>query len=374
MKNRAGKFKKHLSGETSYKFFSPSPLPPAPQLKIDAEMLKILVCANRQLAILEGVSKSVPSMEFFASMLAQKEALLSAQLAGTSASLDEILEPNEEHEGAEIREAKACAKAFEFAVKRLETLPLSRQLMLETHAALLQNSEGKTCAVGAFRSTQTWLGKSLWNALYVPPEPAEIDTAMANLDKFFAEDETLDALIQTALIHYQFETIHPFSEGNGRIGRTLITLCLLQKKLLSKPLLCVSRFFKENEAEYHERLAQVRQNGDYEQWVKFFLRAVFDSAKTSLETLERLGDLHRKNEALIHGRASGNLLKLLAHLEANPIIDIKKAADSFGTTFNTAASAVQKFVELGILAPTSSAARNRRFSYPAYLSILREGT
>lgn len=376
MKNRAGKFKKGLLGETSYKFFSPTPLPPSPQLKIDAELLKILVCANRELAILEGVSKGVPNLDFLASMFVKKEASLSSHLAGIHASLEAVLEQASEHESEEILEAANCAKAFDFAAKRLETSPLSCSLIRETHAVLMKNSCAQETKPGEFRSTQTWVGAaggSLWHALYVPPAPAEVEAAMLDLEKFLREDESQDALIQAALSHYQFETIRPFTNGNGRLARMLAQLFLFQKRLLTKPLLCLSQFLKANSAEYRARLTKVKETGDYEQWVKFFLRAVFESAKASLDALERLGELHRKNEALIHGRVSGNLLKLLTYLEANPITDIKRVADSFGATFNTAACAVQKFVELGILAPTSHAARNRKFSYSAYLELLGEG-
>ena len=266
----------------------------------------------------------------------QKGALMSSQIEGTQATLEDILDPMiDTNTNRNVTDVVNYIKATETAIKRLQELPLCNRLIKETHAVL-----------------------------------------MSGLEKYMNADDRLDTLIQAALIHFQFETIHPFLDGNGRVGRLLITLFLMKKKVLTTPALYISYFLKKNRVEYYDRMTEVRVKGNYEQWVKFFLEALTDSAKDAADTIDELVVLHDKNVDIISrmGRAAKNIMLVFNYLEANPIIEIRKTAEALGFTFNTASSAVNRLVDTGILARTSNASRNRTFAYEAYLAILRKGT
>jgi Fic family protein len=246
----------------------------------------------------------------------------------------------------------------------------------------MANVRGQEKTPGEFRFSQNWiggLGSTLKTARYIPPNIEDMAVAMSDLDKYMNEDEKygeLDALIRAALIHYQFETIHPFLDGNGRIGRLLVTLFLMEKKVLSAPLLYISYALKKNRAEYYDRLMLVREKGDYEQWVKFFLLSVKETADDALETIDQMVALHEKNMLRLSQmrRVSKNAIKLFNYLEENPIIDIQKTAAALGLTFKTVASMVNRLMEMDILIQTTNARRNRTFAYSEYLEILRSGT
>ena len=266
----------------------------------------------------------------------QKGALMSSQIEGTQATLEDILDPMiDTNTNRNVTDVVNYIKATETAIKRLQELPLCNRLIKETHAVL-----------------------------------------MSGLEKYMNADDRLDTLIQAALVHFQFETIHPFLDGNGRVGRLLITLFLMKKKVLTTPALYISYFLKKNRVEYYDRMTEVRVKGNYEQWVKFFLEALTDSAKDAADTIDELVVLHDKNVDIISrmGRAAKNIMLVFNYLEANPIIEIRKTAEALGFTFNTASSAVNRLVDTGILARTSNASRNRTFAYEAYLAILRKGT
>ena len=200
--------------------------------------------------------------------------------------------------------------------------------------------------------------------------------AMSDLEKYMNDDNEVDTLIRAALIHYQFETIHPFLDGNGRVGRLLITLFLMEKKVLTTPALYISYFLKKNRVEYYDRMTEVRAKGNYEQWVKFFLEAIIESAEDATATIDKLIALHEANEAVISklGRAAKNTMLVFNYLESNPIIEIRKTAEALGIAFNTVSSAVNRLVDVGILVQTAETIRNRTFAYEAYLDILRKGT
>ena len=231
---------------------------------------------------------------------------------------------------------------------------------------------------GEFRYSQNWIGgqgSTLKNARYLPPSPDDMQNAMSDLEKYINTDD-LDALIQAALIHYQFETIHPFLDGNGRVGRLLITLFLMDKGILTTPALYISYFLKKNRVEYYDRMTEVRTKGNYEQWIIFFLQAIMESAGDATSTIDELITLHDTNTSVISklGRASKNTMLVFDYLESNPIIDIGKTAEALSITFNTASSAVRRLVDAGILVQTGGGGRNRTFAYEAYLDILRKGT
>ena len=214
------------------------------------------------------------------------------------------------------------------------------------------------------------------DARYIPPNPEDMVTAMSDLEKYINENQDYDPLVRAALIHYQFETIHPFLDGNGRIGRLLILLYLMEQGLLKEPVIYVSYFLKKNQVQYYDRITEVRRSGNYEQWVKFFLEAVDSAASDAVESIEKLSKLHEKNIALLPKpkRKKDNLRMLFDYLEKHPIIDIKHTSEALKISYNTTSTAVKTLVELGILRETTNAARNRVFSYEAYLEILRNGT
>ena len=285
MSNRAGTLVSNLSGDMAYQSFRPAPLPPNPPIEFSGELVTKLIDANKNLATLDGLSLRIPNMDLFVSMYVRKEALLSSQIEGTQCTLDDILNPlMEENTNLNVSDVVNYIKATEFALNRLHTLPLCNRLIKETHAVLMEGVRGQEKSPGEFRYSQNWIGgqgSTIRNARYIPPNPDDMQTAMSDLEKYMNSDDALDPLIQTALIHYQFETTHPFLDGNGRVGRLLITLFLMEKGILSRPALYISYFLKMNRVEYYDRMTQVRKTGDYEQWVIFFLQALSDSARRS---------------------------------------------------------------------------------------------
>jgi Fic family protein len=378
--NRAGILKTNLSGEAAYQSFTPSPLPPKPPIELDGEAVSLLVEANKQLAVLEGVATHIPNVNLFIAMYVRKEALMSSQIEGTQATLEDIFDPRlAENANRDAVEVINYVKATEYALTRLNELPLSGRLIRETHAVLMEGVRGREKSPGEFRTTQNWIGgqgSTLKTARYIPPSPLDMIEAISDLEKYIHSDGDLDVLIRSALIHYQFETIHPFLDGNGRIGRLLITLYLMEKKALTTPALYISYFLKKNRVEYYDRMTEVRTKGNYEQWVKFFLRAIIESAADATETIHKLSALHDENMSKIEnlGKASITAGKILGYLEANPIIEIGKTAAALSLSYNTVSTAVKRLVAIGILSQTSGDARNRIFSYAAYLDLLREGT
>lgn len=380
MDNRAGYLKTNLSGEMAYQSFVPRPLPLIPSVELTEEMLGLLIKANSKLAVLESIATRIPNVALFISMYVRKEALMSSQIEGTQATLEDVLDPLiEANTNRNVTDVVNYIKATEFAIKRLHTLPLCNRLIRETHAVLMEDVRGQEKNPGEFRTSQNWIGgqgSTLKNARYIPPCPEDMAKAMSDLEKYINEEDDLNVLVRAALIHYQFETIHPFLDGNGRIGRLLITLFLMEKKVLSTPALYISYFLKKNRVEYYDRMTEVQLKGNYEQWVNFFLPALVESAEDAAVTIDKLVALHDKNAALISGmgRAAKNAMLVFDYLEANPIIEIRKTAEALGITFNTASSAVRRLTDAGILMQTTNASRNRTFAYEDYLTVLREGT
>ena len=380
MNDRAGYWKTNLSGEMAYQSFVPSPLPPTPSIEISEDILEQLIKANSQLAILESVATRIPDVDLFVSMYVRKEALMSSQIEGTQATLEDVLDPLiEDNTNRNVADVVNYIKATEYAIRRLHELPLCNRLLKETHAILMEGVRGQEKNPGEFRGSQNWIGgkgSTLRNAKYIPPSPDDMTEAMSDLEKYINADDRLDGLIRAALIHYQFETIHPFLDGNGRIGRLLITLFLMEKKILTTPALYISYFLKKNRVEYYDRMTEVRSKGNYEQWVKFFLQALAESAKDAIAAIDELTALHDKNVDLVAGmgRASKNAMLVFRYLEANPIIEIGKTAEALGITFGTASNVVERLSSAGILEQTTTGRRNRTFAYKDYLAILRKGT
>lgn len=381
MNNRAGAFVSNLTGEMAYQSFRPAPLPPNPPIALSGELVAKLVDANKKLAALDGLSARIPNMDLFVSMYVRKEALLSSQIEGTQCTLDDILNPlMEENTNRNVSDVVNYIKATEFALNRLHSLPLCNRLIKETHAVLMEGVRGQEKSPGEFRYSQNWIGgqgSTIQNARYIPPNPEDMQMAMSDLEKYMNGDDSLDPLIQAALIHYQFETTHPFLDGNGRVGRLLITLFLMEKGILSHPALYISYFLKMNRIEYYDRMTQVRKTGDYEQWVMFFLQALSDSAGDAIQTIDALTALHNQSVAKLGAfskRQQTNLLKLFAYIETNPIIDIQKTAAALGLSYNTVSKMVTILVDEGILRQTDKAGKAKIYSYADYLDILRKDT
>lgn len=380
METRAGLYRNNFAGEMEYQSFIPSPLPPEPAIEMDQSLTALLIDAHRQLTLLEHLSKRIPSVDLFVSMYVRKEALMSSQIEGTQATLEDVLDPLlEENANRDVADVINYIKATEFALHRMKELPLCNRLLRETHAVLMAGVRGQEKDPGEFRRSQNWIGaagSTLKTARFIPPTVDDMNAALSSLEKYWNTNDDLDVLIQAALIHYQFETIHPFLDGNGRIGRLLITLFLMEQKELSTPALYISYTLKKNRVEYYDRMNEVRRTGNYEQWVRFFLEAFRESASDAVKTIDRLTDLRQSNEEKIKtlGRSSKAASNLFYYLEANPIIEIQRTAAALHVTFNTVSKAIDNLVLLGILKQNNKAERYRTFSYEAYLDILREGT
>lgn len=377
---RAGSYVTNLSGDAAYRSFRPAPLPPTPPLSLDAEGITLLSEASRKVAFLDGRATSIPDIDPFISMYVRKEAILSSQIEGTQCTLEDILDPNlTENADSDVSDVLNYIRAMSFAIERLKTFPLCNRLIREIHAVLMQGVRGCEKTPGEFRISQNWIGwggGSLRTARYIPPNPEDMFTAMSELEAFMNSDEALDPLIQAALIHYQFETIHPFLDGNGRIGRLLMILFLLNRGILSAPTLYISVCLKQNRVEYYDRLTEVRTKGNYEQWVTFMLRAMADSADDALKTIDELIALRAESMAKLSDlteRIRPKVLAFLTYLEKYPIIETQKAAEELGFSYNAAAKYIEILEERGILIQTSKFRKTRFYSYEPYLRILRKG-
>ena len=377
---RSGELITNLSGEAAYQSFKPSPLPPNPELNINSDIVKKLVEANRDLVRLDTAAKLIPNVELFISMYVRKEALISSQIEGTQCTLDDILDPDiDGNSNLDVGDVINYVRACTYAINRLNKLPLCNGLLREIHGELLAGARGQEKNPGEFRRSQNWIGAAnctLREARYIPPNVEDMNDALNDLERYMNDGDDYDPLIRIALIHYQFETIHPFLDGNGRVGRLMILLYLMEQGYISKPIIYISYFLKKNQIEYYDRISEVRRSGNYEQWIAFFLEAVSAAAKDSLATVEKLSELHDRNSGKlpITTRTNDNVRRVFDYIEQYPIIDIKRTAAALEVSYNTASAAVGKLVHVGILKETTNAARNRVFAYEEYLEILRKDT
>lgn len=377
---RSGELVTNLSGEAAYQSFKPSPLPPNPELNIGSDIVKKLVEANRDLVRLDTAAKLIPNVELFISMYVRKEALISSQIEGTQCTLDDVLDPEVDgNTNLDVGDVINYVRACTYAIGRLDKLPLCNRLLREIHQELLAGVRGQEKNPGEFRRSQNWIGAAnctLKEARYIPPNVEDMNAALTDLERYMNEGDDYDPLIRIALIHYQFETIHPFLDGNGRVGRLMILLYLMEQGYISKPIIYISYFLKKNRIEYYDRISEVRRSGNYEQWVGFFLEAVSAAAKDSLATVEKLSALHEGNiERLpVTARKNDNVRRVFDYIEQYPIINIKRTATDLGVSYNTVSAAVGKLVQAGLLKETTNASRNRVFSYEEYLNILRKDT
>lgn len=358
-----------------YRYFSPAPLPPKPEIDRCA-LEKPLIKASNAMEVLKAVSQRVPDMDLFVSMYVRKEAVLSSQIEGTQATLENILDPEvDENLIQDVEEVVNYVAAVNFGLERIKSLPLSQRLLREVHGKLMKGVRGEDKNPGEFRRSQNWIGpqgSTLNNARYVPPTVSVMHQALSDLEKFIHYDDTLHPLIQAALIHYQYETIHPHLDGNGRVGRLLIVLFLIEKGLLQKPVLYISYELKRNQVEYYDRMMAVREHGDYEQWIRFFLQAVTDTAIQATKKIDKL-HMMAENDRQIIGD-SKNLQGAYAYLLERPLVNVKMLEKQLDVSYVTANKLVQQLVSLDILKQINRKhKRNRVFSYQKYMDILEEG-
>jgi len=346
---------------------------------MDAEMIRLLSDADRKLGRLDGVTQILPNPDLFVGMYVSKEAVLSSQIEGTQASMIDLLEASEvETTITPVSEVVNYVSAMNYGLERMNDIPLSLRLIREIHAYLLQKGRGSASNPGEFRTTQNWIGPAGCNlntATFVPPAVPDMLEALGELEKFFYDESDIPALIKIGLIHAQFETIHPFLDGNGRMGRLLITFWLCQQRILSEPLLYLSYYFKLNRQEYYDRLMNVRTKGQWEEWIKFFLRGVAivaDEATTSAKEILALKTRHQEE---LYSEGNTNAVNLLEKLFYHPVITKKQVTELLRVTYPTASALVEDFLNRKILAdlnPTRQ--RNKRYVFSEYLAILQKGT
>jgi Fic family protein len=374
LKDRAGSFVRQGEG---YAAFIPKPLPPSPPLQLDSTLLSLLEKAVRELGRLDGIGKVIPDPEFFVSMYVRREAVLSSQIEGTQSTLEDLLELELESDHkrglSDAFEIANYVSAMNFGLERIETLPLSLRLIRDIHKELLRDGRGSMATPGEFRRTQNWIGPegaSLKRATFIPPPVIDMKKALHDFESYLHADSSYPTLIEVGLAHAQFETIHPFLDGNGRVGRLLNTFLLVHRGILRKPLLYLSYYFKLHRTEYYDRLMSVRVEGDWEGWIRFFLRGVVQTAQEATETAERLFELRETHRSLILENGLGqNGLLLLSSLYQRPLVNINVATTVLGSTFPTASRLISGFEKLGLLREITGQKRSRIYRYEPYLAL-----
>jgi Fic family protein len=365
----------YITQPAGYKAFIPAPLPPDPPIIWDEELQHILSKADMALGRLDGIATILPNPELFVAMYVRKEAVLSSQIEGTRATLLDIFDYETTGEMVkDVDEVVNYIRAMNRGLERLKTLPISLRLIREIHEELLKGLRGEHRAPGEFRTSQNWIGPPgsiINNAVFIPPPPNDMHKALGDLEKFIHKRDDVPILVKNALIHAQFETIHPFLDGNGRVGRLLIAFLLVHNDILKRPLLYLSHYFRRNRQEYYDHLNNIRSKGDWEGWLKFFLRGVYEISKQSTEAAQKIIALQERDRGrIVH---SPNGLKLVDHLFMNPLITIHGIRRLTGISHATAGRLVKEMIELGILHEITGYARNRKFLYKDYFDILKEG-
>ena len=367
---------------SGYKAFIPNRLPPDPAVRMDDEIWTAVSRADRTLARLDMTSEIVPDPDLFVYMYVRREAVLSSQIEGTQASLMDVLEyeaiAKEAGPDSDVVEVINYIDALRYGLARLAELPVSLRLIKEIHGRLLRDARGSEKNPGEFRRSQNWIGPAncgLADAAFVPPPPHEMLTALDELERFIHDDRPIPALIKLGLIHSQFETIHPFLDGNGRMGRLLITFLLCEGDILKQPLLYLSYYFKKHRSEYYDRLQAVRDRGDWEGWLSFFLRGVYEVSREATEVARKVTRLREAHRGLITqrlGMRTSRALTLLESLYKNPYLSVAGIQEVTGLSPSNAGSLAARFIELGILNEATSKRRNRAFVYSEYLDLFED--
>ncbi len=374
--DRAGRF---ITQPTGYRAFIPAPLPPDPPMVLDGDLLALLSEADIALGRLDGLVRVIPDPDFFVSMYVRREAVLSSQIEGTQSTLEDLLEvelePDIQDPHTDVGDIVNYIAAMNHGLSRIDELPLSQRLIREIHAELLRDGRGSHATPGEFRTSQNWIGAagaSLSQATFVPPPVAEMKQALSDFERFLHEGDETALLIRVGLAHAQFETIHPFIDGNGRVGRLLITFLLAHGGALRAPLLYLSYYFKLHRAEYYDRLMAVRLRGDWEGWLRFFLRGVAETAEQATDTAERIFELRERNRALVLNETGTKGLLLLSILFQRPLVNVNAVSRALDVAFPTANRLVASFEELGLLREVTGQRRSRLFRYEPYLQLFDE--
>ena len=378
---RQGSLRTNLSGAAAYQSFLPSRLQDCLPLDLAPQTLRTVADCRALLGEMQGMARFIPNIGMYLTMYVRKEALLSSQIEGTQCTFDDVLDPAlDVNASRDLEDVVNYVRATDDAVRLLGSMPLCTRLLRAVHADLLAGVRGADKNPGELRTSQNWVGPGgclLADAYFVPPNVDDMHEALSDLERFLNEERTLDPVIKAALAHYQFETIHPFLDGNGRIGRLLITLSLMNDGVLDQPVLYPSYELKRRRTGYYDWLTCVRETGDYEGWVGFFCECLLASALDARDSMRRLAELHASSERTIMTstrRGSANALRLLELLEGNPIVDVRFVAEHLGLSESGANSLVGSFVGLGLLAQRDqSRKRYRVFVYEPYLAILRSG-
>lgn len=379
MQTRAGRYVRQPTG---YRAFCPAPLPPEPPLDLGDEIQTLLEQADLALGRLDGAVQILPNPDLFVFMYVRKEAVLSSQIEGTQSSLQNLLAAearlNDPDAPADVSEVLNYVRAMQHGLSRLADLPVSVRLILEIHEVLMDGVRGGGLAPGELRSTQNWIGPggcTLPDAVFVPPPPLEVPQALSDLERFLHSNSRLPVLVQVALAHAQFETIHPFLDGNGRIGRLLITFLLVERKLQRRPVLYLSHFFKCRRSEYYERLQAVRDEGDWEGWLAFFLKGVAEVSEEATKTASAILQMREEYRRVITrdlGRSAGNGHRVMDKLFDHPLITVATVRDWLDCTPAGANSLVGRLAKAGLLREVTGFARNRRFRFDPYLRLFEE--
>ncbi len=378
---RAGKLVVQQSGPDGFSAFIPKKLPPHPALRFDEELLELLDKARGALGRLDGATFVLPNPDLFLFMYVRKEAVLSSQIEGTQASLSDLIEfedvGKQKSKPDDVREVSNYVKAMDYGIERLKTLPLSLRLIREIHGKLLEGTRGGNKTPGEFRTSQNWIGGTRpSDARFVPPPPHEVIRCMGDLELFLQNKNIrMPSLVKAGLAHTQFETIHPFLDGNGRVGRLLITLVLIHEGALEKPLLYLSLYFKKHREEYYERLNAIRKEGNWEGWLKFYLRGIYEISVQAVDAARAILSLQEKHRAQIMklGRAAGSAMRLFDLIFQKPFVTVNLVSRDLSLSAPAARRAITNLEQLGILKETSGKQRDREYLYEQYFNIILSG-
>jgi Fic family protein len=376
---RAGRY---VGQPTNYRAFIPASLPPDPPVLINGGLQFALSEADRALGRLDGSIQTLPNPDLFVYMYVRKEAVLSSQIEGTQSSLQDLLSAEAKilspTQPQDVSEVVNYVQAMNYGLNRLAELPVSVRLIREIHERLITGVRGSHLIPGELRTTQNWIGPggcTLNEAVFVPPPPTEVPVALSQLESFIDAGSKLPLLIKIGLAHAQFETIHPFLDGNGRVGRLLITFLLCEQKVLAKPVLYLSHYFKRYRTQYYEHLQAIRDDGDWETWLEFFARGVAEVSRGASETAREILALREQHRTIITeklGRAAGNGHRVLERLYERPIVSVHDVQELIGTTYPAANLLVARMTELDILREITGQNRNRQFRYQKYVDLFSE--
>lgn len=377
---RAGAYKTQKSGQRA---FVPKPLPPDPPLELDNSILNLLSKASLALGRLDGITEILPNPDLFVLMYLKKEAVLSSQIEGTQASLIDVLEFEaktlDPKESGDVGDVVNYIVALNYGLEHIRSgKKISLSLLNKLHHNLLKDTRGANRAPGKLRTMQNWIGPpdcDISEATFIPPDIKTMTSALRELEVFINSDDELPSLIKAGMVHSQFETIHPFLDGNGRIGRLLLTLLLVQSDHISRPLLYLSYYFKKNRIEYYGRLQAVRDNGDWEGWLRFFLDGIYHTSTNAVKASRKIIELRKNQYTQIteqFGNRSGTAIKLFEELFNRPIVTVSSIVEIAKLSYPNANSLAAKFEELGILKEVTGQKRNRIYEFVEYMDILNE--